>query len=297
MGLLFISLRLVLLLVINLSAITLLPASLLGVLPSLATDPTLNEPENQPNKLANSTTQRSSVSVPTVARLVTVRILANQGAGSGVIVERQGQTYTVLTNAHVVAEAADNLYTILTADGRTHTGRWLKSTNFNNQDLALVQFTSKQTYQVAVIGNSDALSVGDPIYASGFPNWRLLNSTTLADTQDWGLKAFQLTKGNVGMLSSKPLQQGYQLGYTNQIEHGMSGGPVLDQDGQLVGVNGQLKYPPQGIIAFIFADGTMPSEAAFQQMEPLSWAIPSANFRNALKQPKASSFGHLGNTF
>ncbi len=281
MGLRLILLRLVFLGAISLSAIALLPASLLGVLPSVAND-ALSDTE-QPSQPANRSSQRSSVSVPTVARQVTVRILSNSGAGSGVIVERQGQTYTALTNAHVVAEAADNLYTILTADGKTHAGRWLKSTDFGNQDLALVQFTSKQTYQVAAIANSDTLSVGDPVYASGFPNWRLLNSTTLADTQDWGLKAFQLTKGNVGMLPSKPLQQGYQLGYTNQIEQGMSGGPVLDQYGQLVGVNGHLKYPFQGTIAFIFADGTIPSEAVFQQMEPLSWAIPSANFRNALR--------------
>lgn len=292
-GLRAILLRFVLLLAISLSAIALLPASLLGVLPSIANNQAPTDTENQLGQSAKRISQSSpvpapaSLSVPTMARLVTVRILANPGAGSGVIIERQGQTYTVLTNAHVVAESSENLYTILTADGKTHSGRWLQSAQFDNQDLALVQFTSNQTYQVAASGNSDALSVGDPVYASGFPNWRFLNFTTLEATHDWGLKAFQLTEGNVGMLPSKPLQQGYQLGYTNQIEQGMSGGPVLDQYGRLVGINGHLKYPLQGIIAFIFADGTMPSEAVFQQMEALSWAIPSATFEPTLRQLKA----------
>lgn len=289
MGLRSLHLNLVLLSVIRLVRFTLLPAFFLGLLPSLTTAQSLTDTENQLNTTANQISQGfpvpalTNVSVPTVARLVTVRILGNPGAGSGVIIERRGQTYMVLTNAHVVAESTENSYTILTADGKTHSGRWLHSVEFGDRDLAIVQFTSDRTYQVAAIGNSDALSVGEPVYASGYPNWRFLNSTTLEDTRDWGLKAFELTEGYVGMLPSKPLQQGYQLGYTNQIEQGMSGGPVLDRYGQLVGINGGLKYPLQGIIAFIFADGTLPSEAVFQQMESLSWAIPIATFERTFK--------------
>lgn len=246
-------------------ALFLLPAAFSGVSPFVH----INQ------ALANDDQQQPNLSVPTVARLVTVRILANSGAGSGVLIERQGQTYTVLTNAHVVA-ATENRYQILTADGKIHSGRWLRSVQFGTQDLALVQFSSDRAYQLAAIGNFEALSIGDPVYASGFPNWRL-NSNTLQETRDWGLKAFQLTQGKVGMLPSIPLQQGYQLGYTNQIEPGMSGGPVFNKYGQLVGINGGLSYPDKGIIAFVFADGTMPSETMFQQMESLSWAIPIAN--------------------
>nr|WP_242055845.1 serine protease [Nostoc flagelliforme] len=201
--------------------------------------------------------------LPTIAQLVTVRILGEQGSGSGVIIERQGKTYTVLTNAHVVAQAGGDRYTLLTADEHTHSGLWLRSVQFTNYDMALVQFSSDRAYQVAMIGNSDALSVGEPVYAAGFPNWHAINPTTFADTRDWGIKAFQFTQGQIGMLSGKPLQQGYQLGYTNQIDPGMSGGPVFDQYGRLIAINGGLKYPLQGIIAFIFADGTMPSQALF----------------------------------
>lgn len=291
MGLQLFLLRPLLLLTVSLTTNAFFPASLFRVLPSLAIKQLLTDNETQLSQLTNPISQRSSVpaltslSVPTIARLVTVRVLANSGAGSGVIIGYREQTYTVLTNAHVVAEASSNIYTILTADGKSHSGYWLQSAQFNNQDLALIQFSSCQTYKVAAIGNSDTLLVGDLVYASGFPNWRFINSTTLQETRNWGLKAFQLTKGKVGMLPSQPLQQGYQLGYTNQVEPGMSGGPVINQYGQVVGINGGLKYPPQGIIAFIFADGTMPSESIFQQMESLSWAIPAATFQHIIKNP------------
>ena len=238
----------------------------------------LSSSKLQLSQTATTDRQPGSIkSVETVAQAIAVRILGKESSGSGVIVQRQGQTYTVLTNAHVVA-AENNSYTILTSDGKTHTGRWRRSVSFGSEDLALLQFSSNRTYRVAVIGNSQTLNIGDRVYASGFPNWQLLNSTTLEDTRNWGLKAFQITEGNVEMLLYKPLQQGYQLGYTNQVEQGMSGGPVLDRYGRLIGINGQLKHPLQGITAFIFADGTAPSEAMFWQMESLSWAIPSTAF-------------------
>jgi len=231
--------------------------------------------------------QSASSSVLDTARLVTVRILSSSSAGSGVIIERRGSTYTILTNAHVVAAASAQPYSILTSDGETHAGRWLQSAQFDEQDLALVQFTSDRAYQVVAIGDSDALSIGEPVYAAGFPNWRLLSSNTLEETQSWGPKALQVTAGQVGMILGKPLQQGYQLGYTNQIEPGMSGGPVLNQYGQLIAINGGLKYPLQGIIAFIFADGSLPSGTLFQQMETLSWAIPIATFQRSPRQLKS----------
>lgn len=265
---------------VGLLLISLVESACLARLNSLANAQNLSSSKLQLSQTATTDRQpRSIKSVEAVAQAIAVRILGKESSGSGVIVQRQGQTYTVLTNAHVVA-AENNSYTILTSDGKTHAGRWRRSVSFGSEDLALVQFSSNRTYQVAVIGNSQTLNIGDRVYASGFPNWQLLNSTTLEDTRNWGLKAFQITEGNVEMLLYKPLQQGYQLGYSNQVEQGMSGGPVLDCYGQLIGINGQLKHPLQGITAFIFADGTAPSEVMFQQMESLSWAIPSIAFEH-----------------
>ncbi len=76
------------------------------------------------------------------------------------------------------------------------------------------------------------------------------------------------------MQLNRPLEEGYQIGYTNNIETGMSGGPILNQQGYLVGINGRLKYPSGGIDTFKFTDGKFPRWSEFQQMEMLSWGIP-----------------------
>ncbi|WP_009631660.1 S1 family peptidase [Synechocystis sp. PCC 7509] len=224
----------------------------------------------------NLTTRRPAVadSVTEIARQVTVRIVTNPGVGAGVIIARHGQTYTVLTCDHVVADSKDDNYQVLTVDGNRHKALRRQSIKFGNVDLALVEFRSNLAYQVATIGDSKTLKVGETVYASGFPNWHWINKLTIENTRTWGFLAFRVTTGNVELLLNKSLPRGYRLGYTNDIENGMSGGPVLNSKGQVIGINGRLKYPFQGIESYIFADGSIPSQAFFEQMTALSWAIP-----------------------
>lgn len=251
---------------------------LLHQLCSLATPPS-----HLPVPVAQNRRQAGN-SVSEIAREVTVRIITNPGSGSGAIVGRRGNTYTVLTNEHVVSGRSDNKYTILTADGRTHNGQWMRARQFGDLDLAIVQFNSNESYQVAEFGDSNNLSIGDEVYAAGYPNWYWVNSNNIEDTRNWGVRAYRLTRGQVGMIADRSLPRGYQLGYTNEIEQGMSGGPVLDANGQLIGINGRLKFPPQGIDVYTFADGSVPSQKLYQQMEALSWAIPIATFRQMAQQ-------------
>jgi S1-C subfamily serine protease len=209
-------------------------------------------------------------------RHLSVRLLGSNTSGSGVIVHQEGQIYTVLTNAHVVSSGSQ--YSVLTADGQTYEGWRLSEPRSEENDLALVQFRSDRPYSTAQFRNSN-LTRGEIVYAAGFPSWYLLNSTHLVDTREEGFQAFRLTLGQVEMILSQPLQQGYQLGYTNNVTPGMSGGPILDGAGRLVGVNGGLSFPPQGRAAFTFADGVLPPDALFQQMQSLSWAIPISTIR------------------
>jgi len=225
-----------------------------------------------------------SLPVAEIAKLVTVRILSEPGAGSGVIIARQGPTYTVMTCEHVVAGSQSGRYTVLTADGKYHPAQ-RGVIKYQATDLAIVQFKSKIPYRVAALGNGDALAVGERLYASGFPNYQFLNHNSVEDTRGWGIKAFRLTEGKFSLRLSRSLPAGYRLGYTNEVEQGMSGGPVLNERGQVVGINGRLKYPLQGIDVFTFADGTKPSQELFQQMETLSWAIPITTSREMSHAP------------
>lgn len=246
----------------------------------------INPATVQPSQTLTSRLPAVGVSVPEIVRQATVRILTEPGLGSGVIIDRQGQTYTVLTCYHVVENSYYNKYTVLTSDGQSYHAEWRRSVHFANLDLALVQFTSNQSYRVATI-DLQPLALGELVYASGFPNWYWPNQNSPLSTKEWGNKAYRLTVGKVGMLLKRTLPNGYQLGYTNEVENGMSGGPVFNQYGRLIGINGRLKYPFQGIDVFKFEDGTVPSEELFQQMEALSWAIPISRFQKP-KTPPAS---------
>ena len=215
----------------------------------------------------------TNTEIDKIARAITVRIISNDSSGSGVIINRQGQVYTVLTNKHVLLNNSND-YKILTADEKTHKAQLLTSKQFKKLDLALIQFSSSQSYQVVELGDSKQLLVGDKVYAVGFPNWQLSNNNKLQNTSDWGFKAFQVTTGKIDMFLEKMLLEGYQIGYTNDVIAGMSGGAVLDESGRLVAINGRLKHPIAGVDSFKFTDGTIPSDATFQKMENLSWAIP-----------------------
>lgn len=215
-----------------------------------------------------------------IAQQVTVRIFTKDSAGSGVIIQQQPYNstilYTVLTNRHVVENPPGTDYYILTQDGAIHSAQWTCPEKFPNLDIALITFSSSRSYSVVKLLKNQQLWVGDLLYAAGFPNWQWQDQTqtTISNTRHWGLKAFRLTTGRLAMQLDRPLEAGYQIGYTNEIEPGMSGGPILNQHGYLVGINGRLKYPLGGIDTFKFTDGKFPPWSEFKQMERLSWGIP-----------------------
>lgn len=223
-----------------------------------------------------------------IANQVTVRILTKFGSGSGVVIKHEGQTYTVLTNNHVVVDSPEDGYEILTTDGNIYLAEQVNCVNGKNLDLALVKFTSPEDYQVVALPKSKVISEGETVYASGFPAWHFVfkgkKLTKMEETRNWGVKAFQLKTGTIKMQLDKTLPGGYQLGSTNDVFQGMSGGPTLNQQGELIGINGLLKYPFQGIKAFTFTDGTIPEKEDYLQMESLSWAIPIDNVLDFLKE-------------
>ncbi|MEG3898481.1 MULTISPECIES: hypothetical protein [unclassified Microcoleus] len=92
-------------------------------------------------------------------------------------------------------------------------------------DRAIDQFRSTIEYKVAPI-SSEPVTVGEPLDA-GFP----ASAEVLA-----------VAPAFLELLLSKSLPQGYSLGYTNEVKIGMSGGPIFNAKGFLVGINGRGKY-------------------------------------------------------
>ncbi|MEO1186255.1 MAG: tetratricopeptide repeat-containing serine protease family protein, partial [Cyanobacteria bacterium J06636_27] len=151
------------------------------------------------------------------------------GNGSGVIIGKQGNQYTELTAAHVVARP--NLqYEIVAPSNQRYQLKYSNVKTLPNQiDLAVITFTSNQNYQVAQIGNSDTSGRGTLTYLSGFPKKsRAINQSILS-----------FTEGKIAANSQQPLNDGYGLIYSNNTVGGMSGGAVLNEKGELIGIHGR----------------------------------------------------------
>lgn len=207
------------------------------------------------------------------ARLISVKVISGNNWGSGVIVSRKGETYTVLTNRHVITPS--DQHQIQTPDGRIYPASIQPNRNSQQDDLALLQFQSSQPYQVAVIVNSSTLNIGDVVYGVGFP--------FLKEDYPHQDQEFVLTKGQLSLMLTQPLLEGYKLGYTNDIRKGMSGGAILNSQGQVIGINGKHAYPLWGD-PFIYADGSRPTPQLRKQMISMSWGIPSETFKPWLGQ-------------
>lgn len=166
-----------------------------------------------------------------IAKTITVRI-DGANTGSGVIIEHQADRYIVLSNWHVVSIGGKLIspksLTIQTVDGQKHPISAKKIARVGKLDLAILEFQSKHRYQTASIGNSDRLSEGESLYVSGWAD----------PSPQFSTRTYQLLIGNLSGRIDRP-QDGYALVYTVNALPGMSGGPVLDNRGNLVGINGR----------------------------------------------------------
>lgn len=192
-----------------------------------------------------------------------------QQSGSGILISRQGRLYTVLTNQHVITPGAP--YVIQTPDGRSHPANLVKKFNSRGIDLAMLQFKGQATYAIASLSRTPQLLEGSPVLAAGFPHDPIPNQP----------KGLLITVGHISLLPPQPFQGGYQIGYTNRIYQGMSGGPVLNLHGEVIGINSLHAYPLWGD-PYIFQDGSKPSITQRQQVLQSSWAVPISRFREVV---------------
>jgi serine protease Do len=147
-----------------------------------------------------------------------------ESLGSGFIVDPKGY---IITNDHVI-EKADRIYVKLSTDPDTQDlGRPARVIGVDKAtDLAVIKIDTNTPLPTVKLGNSDAVQVGDWVEAIGSP-------FTLSQTV------------TAGIISAK--NRTIEPGATGQFQHflqtdaainpGNSGGPLLDMNGNVIGVN------------------------------------------------------------
>jgi serine protease Do len=189
------------------------------------------------------------------AKQIVVRI-DGANVGSGSILERQDDTYTVLTNWHVMKNQGS--YTVQTIDGRTHQVTSNSIKQLPGLDLAIFQFSTDQNYQTAELGDSGSLSEGQIVYFAGYPG----------ELRREDNRYYRFFTANIVGILPKSTENGYSLIYSGEAFPGMSGGPVFSRDGVMIGVHGEANVNA-------ISGGTS------------NYAIPIASYQQAIAKLKA----------
>jgi len=206
-------------------------------------------------QVENSVVQiTSTVSNPNMQIIINGNPLGGQSTrlGSGFVYDNQGH---IITNNHVVGNAKTVDVTFV--DGNTYTAKVVGTDPFN--DIAVIKITddfSAEKVLPLVIANSSSLQVGEQIVAIG-------NPFGLSDTMTTGIVS------QIGRLLPNP-DTGFSTPNTIQtdaaINPGNSGGPLLNMQGQVVGINTAINSATGEFSGIGFA---VPSSTILREMSAL----------------------------
>ncbi|HEX4469549.1 MAG TPA: trypsin-like peptidase domain-containing protein [Gemmatimonadaceae bacterium] len=163
------------------------------------------------------------------------------GLGTGFIVRSNG---VIVTNAHVVQGATQ--VSVMMRDGKTFPAKILGSDETN--DLAVIQIEASGL-PVAKLGNSDNLLIGEWAIAIGNPYGFLLGnsepSVTAGVISGTGRNLVARGEGSAAYFD--------MIQTDASINPGNSGGPLVDADGEVIGVNSSIYSTSGGSIGIGFA--------------------------------------------
>ncbi len=173
--------------------------------------------------------------------------------GSGFVIDPTG---VVVTNYHVVEDAFE--ITVGFSDGSRRAGKVMSASRL--ADLALVKVDADHSLAAAHWGNSDRLQVGDQVFAAGNP---------------FGI-GLSVSAGIVSGLNrdiqDSPYDDFIQTDAT--INHGNSGGPLFDMQGNVVGVNSTIISPTSGSVGLGFAIPASSARFVTDQLRTYGWVRP-----------------------
>lgn len=141
--------------------------------------------------------------------------------GTGCIIDKSG---VILTSAHVVD--VGNAVVVTTNNGQNYTAKVLKCLG-DNKDIALLKIDAKRNFKTVKLGNSEKVKVGEKVLAIGNP---------------FGFSG-TLTQGIVSRIDYAK----NRIQTDAAINPGSSGGPLLNERGEIIGINQAIYNPDNNI--------------------------------------------------
>jgi len=181
------------------------------------------------------------------------------GMGTGIVLDEKGY---IVTNYHVVQDV--DLLKVTLHDGASYTARVV---HFDNQkDLAVIKITPLAPLEVMPLGTSSDLMLAEDVIAIG-------NAFGYSDT---------VSQGIISALG-RDVEVNDEQGYQNLIQHdaainpGNSGGPLINRDGDVIGINVAIRQGAQKIGFAIPIDDARKIIAQLISVERLSHTYHGIN--------------------
>jgi serine protease Do len=156
------------------------------------------------------------------------------GGGTGFFISQDGM---IVTNKHVVSDTAAD-YTVITNDGKEHQAKVLARDPVN--DIAVIKIDGND-YPILELGGSDTLKIGQTVIAIGNSLGEFSNTVSKGIIS--GLKRTVTAGGGFG--ESETLTNIIQTDAA--INPGNSGGPLLNINGEVIGINVAMAQGAQNI--------------------------------------------------
>ncbi|MFC0112738.1 S1C family serine protease [Kibdelosporangium aridum] len=205
-----------------------------------ATTPPASTPISQ--TVGNNTpTDVSAVANKVLPSVVQVNVPTAQGEGigSGVILTSDGR---ILTNNHVVANAGSRV-TVTLNDGREFPAQIVGTDAAS--DLAVLQLQGASGLTPATLGDSSAVKIGDAVVAIGSPGGLQGTVTTgIVSALNRPVNISEDQGGNPFASNGRDEQTQYKAIQTDaSINQGNSGGPLVNANGEVIGINSAIYSP------------------------------------------------------
>jgi len=144
--------------------------------------------------------------------------------GTGTLVAQKGNTYTLVTAWHVLSSVreGDELYAYTTT-GKSFRIPVRSIERVGNVDIAIAKFKGANGLKIAKVWIGD-IKTGEKGEVAGYPT---------------ASRKLLVNKGEILAKANAGVEEGYQLLYRIETHQGMSGGPVIDSFGNVVGIHGR----------------------------------------------------------